>query len=114
MTTTKTPDVVDLEQLVIEDTKLAESEEQIKERRATIRATLARHLDVGTTTLAGHKIVVTQPSRLDPKALTLAFPVAQHPEMYEPKISTTAVREHVAPVDLAQYTTTGARTVTIR
>ncbi|MBE9924453.1 hypothetical protein G8C93_00915 [Cellulosimicrobium cellulans] len=107
-------DVVQLEQLVLEDTKLAEDEERIKARRATIRSVLARHLDAGTTDLADHKVIVSMPSRLDAKALGEAFPVAQHPELYKPALDTTAVRHHLSPAVLEQYTRAGSTTVTIR
>ena len=112
--TTDDLDVVALEQLVLEDTKLAENEERIKARRATIRSVLARHLDAGTTDLADHKVIVSTPARLDAKALGEAFPVAQHPELYKPTLDTSAVRHHLAPTVLEQYTRAGSTTVTIR
>lgn len=112
--TTKT-DTVELEQLVLEDAKLAETADAIAERRAQIRARLAKVLDAGTHDLAGHKVVVTQPGRLDAKALERDFPVAQHPEMYEAKLSTSAVRKQLAPAVLEEkYTTHGAKQVSIR
>lgn len=107
-------DIVQLEQLVLEDTKLAEDEERIKARRATIRSVLARHLDGGTTDLADHKVIVSTPARLDSTAITAAFPVAQHPELYKPALDTTAVRHHLSPAVLEQYTRSGSTTVTIR
>lgn len=108
-------ETVGLEQLVLEDAKLAESEDAIKERRAQIRARLAKVLDAGTHDLAGHKVVVSQPGRLDAKALERDFPVAQHPEMYEAKLSTSAVRKQLAPAVLEEkYTTHGAKQVSIR
>ncbi|MBD5787133.1 hypothetical protein IF650_13175 [Cellulosimicrobium terreum] len=114
MSTNDHLDVVALEQLVLEDTKLAEDEERIKARRATIRAVLAKNLDPGTTDLADHKVIVSTPARLDSKALGDAFPVGRHPELYKPALDTTAVRHHLSPAVLEEYTRAGSTTVTIR
>lgn len=107
-------DVVALEQLVLEDTKLAEDEERIKARRATIRAVLARNLNAGTTDLADHKVIVSTPSRLDAKALAEAYPVTEHPELYKPAVDLDAVKHHLAPAVLDGYRRAGSTTVTIR
>lgn len=108
-------DVVALEQLVLEDAKLAETAEHIEERRKQIRAELAKHYDAGTHDLAGHKVIVSQPGRLDTKALERDFPVAAYPQMYAAKLDTKAVRDNLAPALLDErYTTRGAKTVTIR
>jgi hypothetical protein len=108
-------DVLADEQLVLEDTKLAEAAEQIKERRAQIKAALARRYDVGTHPLAGRQVIVSEPGRLDAKALERDYPITEHPELYEAKLSTAAVRGQIAAALLdAEYTTHGSKQVTIR
>lgn len=110
-------DVVALEQLVLEDTKLAEDEERIKARRATIRSVLARHLDAGTTDLADHQVIVTRPLRLTAEGkarFEQAYPVTQHPEFYRPEIQRDVVEEKLSPEEWKSFKTPGAKQVTIR
>lgn len=110
-TTTTTPAV---EALLAEYDNLAARVEQATERQAQIKALLAEQLPDGTTEAAGHKVIVTVPRRLDSKALERAYPVTAYPHLYAPALSTKAVRDNLAPVDLEQYTTAGARQVSIR
>ncbi|GAB2457784.1 hypothetical protein [Xylanimonas ulmi] len=108
-------DTVALEQLVLEDAKLAEAEAAIKERRTQIRAVLATRFDVGTHDLAGRKVVVTRPGRLDAKAVEADFPVAAYPQLYAAALDTKAVRANLAPALIDEkYTARGAKTVTIK
>lgn len=112
---TDVDDTVALEQLVLEDAKLAETEAAIKERRTQIRAALATRFDVGTHALAGRQVIVTQPGRLDTKALERDYPVATFPALYRAGLDTKAVRDQIAPAVLDdRYTTRGAKTVSIR
>jgi hypothetical protein len=112
--TTRPQDVEDDEQLVLELVKLAETIDQLEQRRKTIRAALARRYDVGTHDLAGHQVVVTRPGRLDTGALAAAHPVAERPELYRPAVDLDAVRHHIAPADLEAFKTYGSKQVSIR
>lgn len=104
-----------LEQLVLEYTKLAETKEHVEERQAQIRAVLASKLDVDTHELAGRKVIVSAPERLDSKKLERAFPAAAYPQLYKTAIDTRAVRDNIAGVVLAtEYTMTGSKTVQVR
>jgi hypothetical protein len=114
-----TPDLTDdeileLEQLLAEDAKLAETITAASERRETIRAILGKRLPDGTTDLAGTKVIISTPHRLDSAALARAYPVTAYPHLYEPKISTKAVRDNVAPIELDKYTKAGQRQVTVK
>ncbi|MFD6094553.1 hypothetical protein ACFWGN_20775 [Oerskovia sp. NPDC060338] len=108
-------DVVALEQLVTEYTKLGAELEHIAERRDTIKAILARRFAPGTTTPVGeHKVQVKSGTRrLNTTRLATAYPVVQHPDLYEPRISTAAVKAHLAPIALAEFYDAGAPTVVI-
>lgn len=114
-----TPDLTDdeileLEQLLVEDDKLAEAIDHAEQRRKAIRAILAKKLPDGTKTLGGHKVIISVPARLDAAALGRVYPVTAYPHLYEPKLSTSAVRDNIAPAVLAQYTKAGQRQVTIK
>lgn len=106
-------DVTALEQLVLERQKHKETIDALNQRVDTINAILADHLPAGGT-VAGYTVTVTTPRRLDPRKIEAAFPVAQHPEFYKRAIDTTAVRKHIAEVELEQYMTEGKPTVTVK
>lgn len=114
-----TPDLTDdvlveLEQLLAEDAKLAETITAAGERRETIRAILGKRLPDGTTDLGGTKVIISTPHRLDSAALAKAYPVAQNPEFYKASLDTKAVRERLAPMVLDTYTKAGQRQVTVK
>jgi hypothetical protein len=102
-TTTTDLDTHRLEQLVLERTKVA------ADRDALAAALADGHTDVGD-----YQVTVTRPQRLNTAALEAAFPVTKHPHLYTAKIDTAAVKEHLAPTDLAQYKTAGAATVRVK
>lgn len=52
--------------------------------------------------------------RLDTKRLEATYPVGKFPALYEPKLSTTAVKSAFAPNELAQFQTEGAGSVIIK
>lgn len=108
-------DVVALEQLVVEYTKLGAELEHIAERRDTIKAILAKKFAPGTTTPVGdHKVQVKSGTRrLNTARLAAAYPVVQHPNLYEPRISSASVKEHLAPVALTEFYDTGSPTVVV-
>lgn len=110
-----TPDqTIDLEALAIELTKLAAEEEAIKERTDTIKAIFLGHFEVGAHPVGPYKVTIKAGARrLNATRLTAAFPVTQHPELYKPVLDTTAVKEHMAPVQLAAFQDAGAPTVTV-
>ncbi|MFD2792559.1 hypothetical protein ACFS27_03260 [Promicromonospora vindobonensis] len=114
-----TPDLTDeeileLEQLLVEDDKLAETIDHAEQRRKAIRAILAKKLPDGTRALGGRKVIISVPARLDAAALGRDYPVTAYPHLYEPKLSTSAVRDNIAAVDLAKYAKAGQRQVTVK
>lgn len=109
-----TLDTIELEQLVLEDLKLREQEEAVKERRAQIKATLAEQLGDGTHDLAGNKVIVTRPRRLDTKAAEKALPFTDRPDLYEARISSALLKHHLSPAELEAFQTVGNPTVTVR
>lgn len=98
-------DIHRIEQLVIERAKLTNDRDALIERIAELDALITHHLPIGTHTVVDHKVVITTPSRLDPKKLEQAYPVAQHPELYKPAIDTAAVKARIAPLELERYKT---------
>lgn len=108
-----TDQTIDLEQLVLEHTKLTDDIAALTERRDTIKHLLAKHLPDGGN-IAGHVVQVTRPRRLDPKALEQAYPVAQHPELYRPALDTAAVKKHIAEVELDAFKIEGRPSVTVK
>lgn len=110
-----TPDeVIVLEQLLAEDAKLAETADRIAQRRTEIRSLLGAKLPDGTTALGEAKVVISTLRRLDNAAIERAYPVAAYPHLYKPSLDTKAVRDNIAPVELAALTKAGTRTVTVR
>lgn len=107
-------DTIELEQLVLEDLKLREQEEAVKERRASIKALLADHLGDGTHDLAGNKVIITRPKRIDTKAVEAALPFTDNPGLYEAKLSTTRLKHFLSPAELERYQVQGNPTVTVR
>lgn len=99
--------------LADEYTRLADQADHIKQRQDQIKALLAELLPEGGH-VGDYKVTVTRPRRLDPKAIEKAFPVTQRPELYRPAINTTAVRKHIAEVDLEQFMVEGAPVVKIQ
>jgi len=107
-------DVVALEQILAEDAKLAETADRIAERRTQIRSILADKLPDGTTALAGRQVIISVPNRLDNAAIERAYPVTSYPHLYRPALDTKAVRDNIAPAQLAALTKAGQRQVTVR
>lgn len=91
---------------------LAEHADHIKARQDTIKQLLADLLPSGGA-VGDYKVTVTRPRRLDAKAIEAAFPVTQYPHLYAPKPDTTAVRKHIAEVDLEPYMVEGAPVVKV-
>lgn len=56
-----------------------------------------RALQRGTHDIGGLAITVSRNVRLNTKALAEAYPEASNPELYVTKIDTAAVREHLDP-----------------
>ena len=99
--------ITETEQLVIERAKLTSDRDALAERIAELDSLITASLPAGTHTIADHKLIITVPSRLDPKKLEQAFPVARFPDYYKATIDTASVKAHVAPVELEQYKTAG-------
>lgn len=99
--------------LADEYTQLADQATRIKDRQDQIKTILADLLPTGGD-VGDYRVTVTRPRRLDPKAIEAAFPVTQRPELYRPAINTTAVRKHIAEVDLERFMVEGAPVVKVQ
>lgn len=98
------------------ETTATVTDEQLIERRLALKADLEyiqagideiddhfRERGVGTHAAGRWSVQVRSSRRLDARAVEAAYPVAQHPELYKPAIDTTALKDHIAPVDLDQF-----------
>lgn len=113
--TTPEDDIIALEQLVTEYTKLGAEVEAIKERQDEIKTLLLTKLPQGTHEAGPFKVTVKAGAkRLNNAALMAAYPVTAHPEMYKAALDTTAVKKHIAPVELEQFQDTGAPTLAVK
>ena len=88
--------------LADEYTQLAEQAQHIRGRQDEIKGILADLLPAGGDA-GDHRVQVTRPRRLDESAFLQAYPVAQHPELYTPKVALVAVKHHVAPAVLDTF-----------
>jgi hypothetical protein len=105
----------ELEQLALEATKLAAEAEAIAERVATIKAIMRGRLPRGTHQLGAHVVLVKAGARrLNATRLTTAFPFTDRPDLYKAALDTAAVKDRIAPADLAAYYDEGTPTVEIR
>ena len=105
----------ELEQLALEETKLAADADAIATRREQIKAILRDRLPVGTHTAGPYTIQIRAgAARLDTDALMAAYPVVSNPGFYRPALVTAEVRKRIAPVDLEPFTVHGNPTVVVR
>lgn len=103
----------ELERLTMHRVKVAEEIRNLETIRKEYDEQIVALAGEGTTTAGPYKVTVTVPRRIDAKAIEAAFPVAQHPELYKRAVDTTAVKNHIAKIDLGQYQTEGSPTVRI-
>ena len=110
--TTTAPSRIELEQLAAEYSKRAEAVAADVERMDQIKTILRDHLTPGTHDLAGVTVQVRQGARrLSTKALTDAYPVTEHVELYSLALDTAKVKDHLAPATLRGFQTQGANTI---
>ena len=111
-----TPDEqIELEQLALEEAKLAEQAAAIAERRETIKHLLRDRLPLGTHRLGGCTVQVRAGSRrLDSGLLMREYPVARFPELYRPIIDVTQVRDRFSPRDLEPFQVVSPSTVVVK
>lgn len=87
--------------------RLAQFDEQIEnltQQRDQVKAAILALVPGPDTYQAGALAVqVVQSHTLDKKAIAAKYPAADHPELYEQTVSTTAVKKHLAPVDLEAF-----------
>lgn len=62
-----------------------------------------RALGYGNHDAGAWTVQVQHNRRLDPRAIEAAYPVTQHPELYKPAVDTTAVKRHIAAIDLEDF-----------
>lgn len=112
-TTDQTQQTADLEQLAMHRAKIAEEIKNLDDIRKEYDEKIAALAGEGTTQAGAFKVTVTVPKRLDAKKIEAAFPVAQYPTFYKRAVDTTAVKDHIAKVDLEAYQTAGSPTVRV-
>lgn len=114
---TLTPEqqAADLEQLAMHRAKIAEEIKNLDQLRKEYDDQIALLAGEGTTQAGPYKVTVTVPRRLDAKKVEAAFPVAEHPELYAPKVDTTKVKAagELGQLTLTDYQTAGSPTVRI-
>lgn len=107
--------LIEIEQLVTTEVKLADEAAAIAERREQIKAQLLAKLEPGTHQAGPYQVIVKAgPRRLDTAAVEAAYPVVEHPELYSPRPDTTKVKHHLAPAELERYQTVGKPQVVIQ
>lgn len=108
--------ILEVEQLALEDVKLADEAQHIAERRDAIRARLLQiHPEPGTIPAGPYTVQVKRGARrLNAGRLEADYPVTQHPELYAPKVDTAAVKHHIAGAVLDAYYDEGRPTVVIQ
>lgn len=78
---------------------LAEQEAAIKAELRDLLATTGP----GDYQAGEHVITATATRRLNTDKLAENYPPGQYPHLYELKLSTTAVRKHLSPVEVDQF-----------
>lgn len=104
---------VDLEQLTRERATITAQIDELTARKSAIDDLYREHLDFGTTPLAGLKVSIQHNRRLDPAKVMAAYPVTACPEIYKPTIDTTAIKKHIAPIDLEPFYVEGVAKVVV-
>ena len=100
-------------QLIEKYLDLKEQGEKISEQMDLIKARLADLHPDGTETPDGHKVTISAAGRINEKALMVAFPAHDHPDLYAVKPVTAKVRAKIAPEALEQFLTYGKPSVRI-
>lgn len=93
--------------------------ERLEEMRAGIHATFKQARAQGVIDPAGSLGPIAWTTRrgarrLNPKRIEQAYPAIKHPELYAPRLDTTAVRRAFAPDDLARFEDVGEDTLTVK
>ncbi|MCL1800456.1 MAG: hypothetical protein FWG25_03710 [Promicromonosporaceae bacterium] len=85
----------------------------LEERRDQIKAALTETLPTGTTEIAGLKVSITRPNRLNNQAIEKAYPIHEYPDLYRASLDTASVRRFISPVILETEFTQPATKPTI-
>lgn len=109
-----TPATEHHEALVREWATLNDEAARIKARLDEIGKVLRHDLPLGSHEIAGLKVTLSRNATFDAAAFADAYPVAQHPYMYEAKPATAAIKRHLAPAELERFQREGDPRLTIR
>ncbi|QZY52900.1 hypothetical protein [Leucobacter tenebrionis] len=88
--------------------------ERIKEEKETLDARLVEALGEGTHKHEHATVTISRRGTVDKKRLAADYPAESFPTLYEPVISTDAMKQQFAPAALEPYKTYSAPSVTIR
>lgn len=104
------------EEIVERLTVLGEQVEVLEEERKRLRLALADDLDPGSYVIAGCKVSVTAPKRMtaaDKAKFENDYPVAGFPAFYKTDLDLVEIKLSLAPNQLAEYQTVGAKQVRV-
>lgn len=99
---------------------LAARKVELKEQRARIDEELAvidmqaRSLGYGTHDAGEWSLAIQHNRTLDKERFMEKYPVAQFPDFYKPAVNTSAIKERIAPADLAAFYNEGDATVVVK
>ena len=101
------------EELVARRVQLDEQITRLQGEKDQINIELAK-LAYGNHSAGDWTVNIQHNRRLDTARIEQRFPVAQYPHLYEPKVSTAAVQESYAPVELEQFYIEGRPKVLVK
>lgn len=110
MTTT----TLDRAELAARRVAIDEQIERLEQEKLFINMQIRDVCALGNNDAGDFTIQLRANKRLDTAALEAKFPITQYPHLYAAKISTPAVRKHVAPVDLLAFEAEGEPSVIVK
>lgn len=99
-----------LDALATELDRVKANIKQAEKRKAEIDAILKAELPADKPVeLPSGRITISVTRTLDSAKIEKEFSVDEHPEFYKVAVDTQAVKQHIAPVDLAKYQKTSSQ-----